>query len=106
MSRRKSLPEGASIVTPKRAPSGHPLVGAVDGRTGVPLCAGVVAQHVGAPAEQSRWLDLAAMSTVADVVPLVGENRWIVHQGLRALESTERPGLQALLEARRSRGVR
>lgn len=45
-----------------------------------------------------RWLDLAAISTIGDVVPLRGENRRIVRAGLRALERTERPGLRALLE--------
>ncbi|MEM7168309.1 MAG: single-stranded-DNA-specific exonuclease RecJ [Planctomycetota bacterium] len=43
-------------------------------------------------------LSLVAMGTVADVVPLVGENRALVHYGLRAFPRlTERPGIQALL---------
>ncbi len=43
-------------------------------------------------------LCLAALGTVADVVPLIGENRAIVTHGLRALGRTSRPGLKALLE--------
>jgi single-stranded-DNA-specific exonuclease len=42
-------------------------------------------------------LDYAAIATVADVVPLVGENRIIVRHGLRLLRQTRWPGLQALL---------
>ena len=42
--------------------------------------------------------DLAAIATVADVVSLTGENRFLVQQGLRLLANTERPGLLALLE--------
>jgi single-stranded-DNA-specific exonuclease len=42
-------------------------------------------------------LDLVALGTVADVVPLVGENRVLVHAGLKALRQGKRPGLQALL---------
>lgn len=42
-------------------------------------------------------LDLAAIATVADVVPLVGENRILVRHGLRLLEHTRWPGLRALL---------
>ena len=46
-----------------------------------------------------KQLDLAALATVADVVPLLDENRIIVTEGLRQIESTTRPGLQALLDA-------
>ena len=95
-----ALPDAKAIITPKRAPNGHPLselsTGGLAYRFGQALTERIASQP-----DQSRWLDLAAMSTVADVVPLRGENRWIVHQGLRALESTERPGLRALLKGRR-----
>lgn len=43
------------------------------------------------------WLELVALATVADIVPLTGENRILVKYGLKALEKTQRPGLQALL---------
>jgi single-stranded-DNA-specific exonuclease len=41
-------------------------------------------------------LDLVALATVADLVPLAGENRILVHHGLGRLAATTRPGLQAL----------
>jgi single-stranded-DNA-specific exonuclease len=44
-------------------------------------------------------LDLVALATVADVVPLQGENRILVKHGLRLLAETNWPGLRALLEA-------
>jgi single-stranded-DNA-specific exonuclease len=44
-----------------------------------------------------RHLDLVGVATVADVVPLIGENRSLVIKGLRALGSTQKPGLQALM---------
>jgi single-stranded-DNA-specific exonuclease len=43
-------------------------------------------------------LDLVALGTVADVVPLVGENRVLVHAGLKTLRHGKRPGMRALLE--------
>ena len=44
------------------------------------------------------YLDLVAMGTVADIVPLVEENRILVRRGLRQLEHTLWPGLRALIE--------
>ena len=99
----ESLPQGASIVTPKLAPNGHPLSELSTGGLAYRFAHGLSA-HLGLDQEPSDWLDLAAMSTVADVVPLRGENRWIVHQGLRALDGTERPGLRALLKSQRRYG--
>jgi single-stranded-DNA-specific exonuclease len=45
-----------------------------------------------------RWLELAALGTIADVVPLVGENRIIVTHGLKTMGFTELLGLKALAE--------
>ncbi|MGQ4807995.1 Single-stranded-DNA-specific exonuclease RecJ [Candidatus Entotheonellaceae bacterium PAL068K] len=43
-----------------------------------------------------RHLDLVSLGTVADLTPLQGENRVIVHYGLKELPQTRKPGLQAL----------
>jgi single-stranded-DNA-specific exonuclease len=45
-----------------------------------------------------RHLDLVALATIADVVPLLGENRSLVIAGLRGLARTQKPGLQALMK--------
>jgi single-stranded-DNA-specific exonuclease len=45
-----------------------------------------------------NYLDIVAMGTVADVVPLLDENRIFVHRGLQRLTETQWPGLQALKE--------
>ncbi len=50
----------------------------------------------GLPGAEKR-LDLAAVATVADVVPLLDENRALVREGIRRVESTSRPGLKALI---------
>jgi single-stranded-DNA-specific exonuclease len=46
----------------------------------------------------SADLDLVALATVADVVPLVGENRSLVRRGLEEVRRARRPGIRALLE--------
>lgn len=46
-----------------------------------------------------RYLDLVAIGTVADLVPLVDENRIFVSYGLKELEVTGRPGLRALIDS-------
>ncbi|MFZ9837006.1 MAG: single-stranded-DNA-specific exonuclease RecJ [Opitutaceae bacterium] len=43
-------------------------------------------------------LDLVALGTIADLVPLQGENRILARHGLRILRETQRPGLRALME--------
>jgi single-stranded-DNA-specific exonuclease len=48
-----------------------------------------------------RHLDLVALATIADVVPLVDENRALALAGLRRLATTTRPGLRALMHAAR-----
>ena len=57
-----------------------------------------VAQVLGAPGLEAE-LELVALATVADLMPLVGENRRLVRDGLRALARTARPGLRALMAA-------
>lgn len=74
-------------------------------------CALWEASGVGSPGSRSRGvpgdptpeasadLDLVALATVADVVPLVGENRSLVRRGLAEVRRARRPGMRALLEA-------
>ena len=57
----------------------------------------LAAGGVGEDRELEQDLDLVALATIADVVPLVGENRTLVRRGLRALASTAKPGLRALM---------
>jgi single-stranded-DNA-specific exonuclease len=59
-----------------------------------------LAQALGAEG-LDRHLDLIALATVADVVPLVDENRGLVAAGLKKLACTAKPGLQALMDSAR-----
>jgi single-stranded-DNA-specific exonuclease len=56
-----------------------------------------LAQALGAPSAEED-LELVALATVADLMPLRGENRRLVRAGLAAMAGTARPGLRALME--------
>jgi single-stranded-DNA-specific exonuclease len=90
------------------APIVHP---AVCGYPCADLCAAGVAYKLSAallaaagrdPAAADADLDLVALATIADCVPLRGENRRLVRAGLRALATTTRPGLRALMKVARA----
>ena len=84
------------------APIVHP---AVCGYPCADLCGtGVafkLAQALGASSAADD-LELVALATVADLVPLRGENRRLVRQGLHALANTSKPGLRALMAVART----
>ncbi len=73
----------------------HPALG---GRSFPFLCgAGVAWQTARALlSDAGEWLDLCALATIADMVPLTGENRALAYVGLKALTNTKRAGLIAL----------
>jgi single-stranded-DNA-specific exonuclease len=83
------------------APIVHP---AISGYPCAELCAAAVAHKLAealGAATAADDLDLVAMATVADVVPLRGENRRLVREGLQALRTTRKPGLRALMAVTR-----
>ncbi len=86
------LPDAVAVVDPHREDCPYPF----DGLAGVGVAL-KLAMAMGARFED--YADLAALGTVADVMPLVDENRAIVSQGLIQMERRPRPGIQALLEA-------
>ena len=60
-----------------------------------------LAQALGADTAEDD-LELVALATVADLVPLLDENRRLVREGLAALASTAKPGLRALMSVSRA----
>ncbi len=54
-----------------------------------------------APGWEKWWLDMVGIATIADMVPLTGENRILAHYGLTVLRKSRRPGLQQLLRKQR-----
>jgi single-stranded-DNA-specific exonuclease len=60
-----------------------------------------VGRHEVGRRELEEDLDLVALATIADAVPLLGENRTLVRRGLQALAATRKPGLRALMAVAR-----
>ena len=92
----ETLPKAIAVVDPRREDDTSPFKGLCGAGVAFKLCAALD----GCPPEEMLDYcgDLAAVGTVADVMPLTGENRTLVKTGLRQLQNTDRPGLEALLE--------
>ena len=92
----ETLPKAVAVVDPRREDDHSPFKGLCGAGVAFKLCAALD----GCPPEEMLDYcgDLAAVGTVADVMPLVGENRTLVKAGLRQLQQTDRPGFGALLE--------
>ena len=92
-----TLPDAIAVVDPKRPDDESPFKDLCGAGVAFKLCAALEGCD---PAELlEMYGELAALGTVADVMPLVGENRTIVREGLSLLQDTMRPGLHALLES-------
>lgn len=92
--REQTIPEAIAVIDPKQDDCMYPN----KDLAGVGVALKLVCAVEGKSEEiVERYADLAAIGTVADVVPLTGENRYIVRRGLERLRNPTRPGLAALL---------
>jgi len=92
------LPQAVAVVDPKRADSDYPF----------PKLAGVgvafkllqaLFGSLGKDGHTDTFLDLVAFGTIADMEPLLGENRYLVKRGLELLRATTRPGLREMAKS-------
>ncbi len=93
------LPPAFAVVDPQRADCAYPDKGLCGTGVAFKLCE-LVGRLLDADLEELHaYLDLVALATVADLVPLQGENRVLVRHGLRRFATTRVLGLAALLDA-------
>jgi single-stranded-DNA-specific exonuclease len=95
------LPQAVAVLDPKRPDCAYPfpeLSGCAVAFKLVQATLHVLGQS---PEAAFAYLDLVALSTAADIVPLTGENRILMTEGLRHLRQTARPGLKFLAEKAR-----
>jgi single-stranded-DNA-specific exonuclease len=92
----RELPEGAIVVNPRQPGCAYPEKDLAAAGIALKL-AEAVGRRAGAPLSTESLLRAAALGTIADMVPLSGENRVIAARGLAALADCRAPGLRALL---------
>ncbi len=95
------LPPAVAVVNPHRADSRYPDMRLAGSGVAFKVAQLVLADEPGGPAAALDLVDLATIGTVADVAPIVGENRAIARLGLERMRRDPRPGIRALLERAR-----
>lgn len=95
------LPAALAIVNPHRPDSTYPDRRLAGSGVAFKVAQLLLADEPGGAAAALDLTDLATIGTVADVAPIVGENRSIARLGLERLRRTPRPGIAALLERAR-----
>ena len=93
----EKIPQAVAVLNPHQADCTYPCKDLCGAGVAFKLCQALW-QTAGFPANETEFLSLAALATVADVVPLQDENRTIVAKGLAAMKDTTMPGLRALLD--------
>lgn len=100
----EALPEAFAIVNPKRKDSQYPFNLPAGGLCGSAVVFKLVQsildkESFGVKKGMEKWsLDMVAIATLSDMVPLLGENRILAHFGLEVLRKSPRPGLVALFK--------
>ncbi len=96
------LPPAVAVLNPNRPDCGYPEKNLCGAGVAFKLMDALVRSFGWENSRRERLIDsllkLVAIATVADVVPLTGENRLIVKRGLAGLDQVRNPGLRALLD--------
>lgn len=104
----ETMPPATALLNPHQDGCGFPFKGLCSAGVGFYLAAGVRSK-LAAKSPVSRkslpdpraWLDLVALGTVCDMMPLVGDNRILVRHGLEVMDQRRRPGVRELLKRAR-----
>jgi single-stranded-DNA-specific exonuclease len=99
------LPPAYAIINPAIEGCGYPFTKLCGAGVGFKFVQAIIKRQDSAdmalklPVGFDKWLlDIVALATVGDIMPLIGENRVLVKYGLMVLEKTRRPGLRALID--------
>jgi single-stranded-DNA-specific exonuclease len=90
------LPAGAAVVNPRQPGCPYPFKELAGAGVAFKIAQAIIRRE-GLSLSERSLVKIAALGTIADIVPLVSENRAIVAEGLAGLASARSPGLRALL---------
>jgi single-stranded-DNA-specific exonuclease len=90
------LPIALAVVNPKRRDSTYPFRELAGVGVAFKLLQALF-RATGRDGQADEFLDLVALGTVADMMPLLAENRYLVRQGLEVLNAASRPGIRELI---------
>ncbi|MFC1870408.1 single-stranded-DNA-specific exonuclease RecJ [Chloroflexota bacterium] len=90
------MPPARAVVDPKRTDSTYPFSELTGAGVALKLLQALL-QGVAKEGQMDELLDLVALGTVADVAPLLGENRYLVKQGLKLINAVPRLGLREMI---------
>lgn len=100
------LPPAVAVLNPHRPDCGYPEQVLCGAGVAFKLLHGLFERRGRSVEKLYKYLDLVAIPTIADLVPLTGENRILARFGLKVLQRTPNPGLRALLRVAGIRGDR
>ncbi len=96
---RDKLPDALALVNPNRSDCDYPFKGLAAVGLAFKVVQALASEFI-VESERRRYLnallDLVALGTVADMAPMIAENRLLTRHGMQVLSRTPRPGLQAL----------
>ena len=94
----RELPAAVATINPWRSDSRYPFRGLCSSGLAWKVAAAVAMEPWGREARSAlmSWIDLAALGTIADIMPLRGENRYLAVTGLTLLTQGQRTGVRAL----------
>ncbi len=90
------VPPATAVINPKLADSSYPFSELAGVGVALKLLQALF-QSIGKEEQLDGLMDLVALGTVADMMPLLGENRYLVKRGLRLLNASPRLGIRAML---------
>jgi len=92
----EEVPPAVAVVDPKLSHSNYPFSELAGVGVALKLLEALF-QGIGKEAKLEKLIDLVALGTVADMVPLLGENRYLVKQGLKQMNTNPRLGVREMI---------
>lgn len=95
---KEKIPNAYAVLDPLKPECNYPFPYLSGAGVAFKLAQGV-SERIGKRDLPLKYMDLVSLAAAADIVPLIGENRILVKEGLEQINSNPRPGILALIES-------